>query len=262
MNSTNSAPEPVPPTTQPPLGLGVDIGGSGVKGAIVNLDAGTLHTERIRIDTPKPATPAAVAGTVAEIVTQFSWDGPVGITVPAVVKAGVTYSAANIDPSWIGTNAEALFASYLGDRKVTVLNDADAAGIAELQFGAGRGEKGLVILLTFGTGIGSAILYDGVLVPNSELGHLEVNGKEAEHRAAASVRERKKLSWTDWAAEVSTVLNTYQALFSPDLFIVGGGVSRKSEKWLPLLSVNTRIVPAQLRNTAGIVGGALAARSL
>lgn len=243
------------------LGMGVDIGGSGVKGAIVNLDTGELHTDRIRVDTPKPATPEAVARVVADIVAQFGWSGPVGVTVPAVVKDGVTYSAANIDPSWIGTDARALFTSHLGNRSVTVLNDADAAGIAELTFGAGRGENGLVILLTFGTGIGSAILYNGVLIPNSELGHLEVSGKEAEHRAAASVRERKTLSWEEWADEVSLVLSTYDALFSPDLYIAGGGVSKKSDKWLPLLTTKTRIIPAQLRNHAGIVGGAIAAYS-
>ncbi|MBB3038440.1 polyphosphate--glucose phosphotransferase [Hoyosella altamirensis] len=256
--------EPQTPSVDSPpprLGLGVDIGGSGVKGAVVNLETGVLATERIRIDTPQPATPEAVAATVAAIVKEFDWDGPVGITVPAVVKHGVTYSAANIDPTWIGTDARALFTAELDGRKVTVLNDADAAGLAEQKFGSGRDENGLVILLTFGTGIGSALLYNGTLIPNSELGHLEVGGKKAEHRAAASVRERNNLSWTDWAAEVSTVLSTYDALFSPDLFIAGGGVSKKSDKWIPLLTTQTRIIPAQLRNTAGIVGGAVAAYS-
>ncbi|MBD8505370.1 ROK family protein [Hoyosella sp. G463] len=242
------------------LGLGVDVGGSGVKGALVDLATGELASERHRIDTPQPATPEAVAATITEIVDGFDWGGPVGVALPSVVKNGVTRTAANIDAAWIGLDARAVLSSALGGRSVTLLNDADAAGLAEQQLGAGRDARGLVMMLTFGTGIGSALLYNGVLVPNTELGHLEVGGAEAEHRAAASVRERTKMSWAEWSVEVTAVLRAYEALFAPDLFIVGGGVSKKAHKWLPLVEVATPIVPAELRNTAGIVGAALAAR--
>lgn len=240
-------------------GLGIDVGGSGVKGAIVDLDTGELVTERHRIETPQPATPDAVADTVAALVGHFAWDGPVGLALPSVITGGVTRTAANIDPSWVGADAGALFSARLGGRPVTLLNDADAAGLAEATFGAGKDRPGVLMLLTFGTGIGSAIIHNGVLLPNTELGHLEVGGKEAEHRAAASVRERLELSWGDWAAEVSEVLATLEALFWPDLFIVGGGVSRKHAKWVPLLTNRTPVVPAALLNSAGIVGSACAA---
>ncbi|WP_149359882.1 polyphosphate--glucose phosphotransferase [Lolliginicoccus suaedae] len=242
------------------IGLGVDVGGSGVKGALVDLATGELASDRHRIDTPQPATPEAVAGTIAEIVEGFGWDGPVGVALPSVVKDGVTLTAANIDARWIGLDARSVLGAALGGRAVTLLNDADAAGLAEQQLGAGRDARGLVMMLTFGTGIGSALLYNGVLVPNTELGHLEVGGAEAEHRAAASVRERSGMSWEEWSVEVTAVLRTFEALFAPDLFIVGGGVSKKAHKWLPLVEVATPIVPAELRNTAGIVGAALAAR--
>jgi polyphosphate glucokinase len=240
------------------IGFGVDVGGSGVKGGVVDLETGKLVGDRIKILTPQPSTPEAVADTVAEIVRQASWDGPVGITLPSVVTGGVARSAANIDKKWIGTDARALFSEALGGRSVTVLNDADAAGIAEDALGAGRDAKGVIILLTFGTGIGSAILHNGVLLPNTEFGHMEVDGKEAEHRAASSVKEDKDLSYKEWAVEVSRVLTRFEDLLWPDLFIAGGGISRKHEKWIPHLTNRTTVVPAALLNSAGIVGAALA----
>lgn len=239
-------------------GFGVDVGGSGIKGGVVDLASGELVGDRVRIDTPQPATPAAVATTVAEVVARFGWDGPVGVTLPAVVKSGVARSAANIDPAWIGTDARALFAAELGDREVTVLNDADAAGLAEHRYGAGANRDGVLILLTFGTGIGSAVLHDGVLVPNTEFGHLELDGDDAEHSAAASVKDTRGLSWKEWTPAVTRYLRAMEDLFWPDLFIAGGGVSRKSDKWIPLLQNRTEVVPAELRNSAGIVGAALA----
>jgi len=237
----------------------VDVGGSGVKGAIVDLDNGRLVEDRIKIETPRPATPDAVAATVAEIVLRAGWDGPVGITIPGVVTSGIARSAANIDSSWIGTDARAAFSQALGGREVVVLNDADAAGLAEDRYGAGKDVGGVVVLLTFGTGIGSAIIHDGVLLPNTELGHVEVGGKEAEHRAASSVKETKGLSYKEWAAEVTEVLRHFEDLLWPDLFIVGGGISRKHEKWIPRLENRTPVVPAALLNNAGIVGAALCA---
>lgn len=240
-------------------GFGVDVGGSGIKGGLVDLDSGELIGERVRIDTPQPSTPAAVADTVAELLDRFDWDGPVGITLPCVIKNGIARTAANVDPGWIGTDARALFGGALG-REVTVLNDADAAGLAESSYGAGKDVAGVVVLLTFGTGIGSAVLTDGVLVPNTELGHLQVDGAEAEHRAAASVKEESDLTWKEWAPAVSRVLVTLEDLLWPDVFIVGGGVSRKADKWVPLLENRTPVVAATLRNAAGIVGAALAVR--
>jgi len=241
------------------LGFGVDVGGSGIKGAIVDLDTGELVEDRIKIETPRPATPDAVAATVAEIVARAQWDGPVGVTLPAVVTAGVARTAANIDPSWIGTDARSILSTALGGRDVTVLNDADAAGLAEYRYGAGRDVDGLVVLLTFGTGIGSAVIHRGVLLPNTEFGHMEVDGKEAEHRAASSVKDTEGLSYKEWAAEVSRVLCRFEDLLWPDLFIAGGGISRKHEKWIPRLENRTPVVPAALLNTAGIVGAALVA---
>ncbi|WPF65231.1 MULTISPECIES: polyphosphate--glucose phosphotransferase [unclassified Corynebacterium] len=240
------------------IGFGIDVGGSGVKGARVNLDSGEFASERIKILTPQPATPEAVAKVAAKIVEQAEWTGPVGVTVPGIVRNQVVESAANIDSSWVGTNAQELFSRHLGGRAVTVLNDADAAGLAEVTYGIPEAATGPVIFLTLGTGIGSAILIDGHLYPNSELGHLEVDGKEAEHRASSAVKERKDLSYKQWAKRVDKVLHAYEALFSPSLFIVGGGISRKSEKWIPLLTCRTEVVPARLLNTAGIVGAAMA----
>ena len=240
--------------------LGIDIGGSGIKGALVDVDQGGLTTERRRILTPQPSKPEPVAEVVAQIARHFDWDGPIGCTFPAIVKNGVTYSAANVDAAWIGTNAQALFEQKTGC-PVVVLNDADAAGVAEMAFGAGRGVKGVVMMLTFGTGIGSALFIDGILVPNTELGHMEVRGMDAEHRAAASVRKQENLKWKEWAARVDEVLGRYEALFSPELFIIGGGVSKRADKFISLLTVQTPVVPAQLRNEAGIVGAAMMAKA-
>jgi polyphosphate glucokinase len=238
--------------------FGVDIGGSGVKGAIVNLRTGELKHKRIKLPTPQPATPDAVAETVAKIVEESGWTGPVGITLPSVVTEGTVRTAANIDPSWIGVNAEKLFSAALGGRKVRVLNDADAAGLAEDAHGAAKNYTGVVLLLTFGTGIGSALLYRGTLVPNTELGHMDVDGVEAEHRAASSVKERDGLSYEVWAKQVSLVLSRYEALFWPAVIVAGGGISRDSDQWLPLLSNRTPVIAATLLNTAGIVGAAMA----
>ena len=240
--------------------LGIDIGGTGIKGAPVDTEEGALLAERHRIPTPHPSKPDPVADVVAEVAEHFAWKGAIGCTFPAIVKSGVVYSAANVDKSWIGTDGRALFEAQTG-HAVTLVNDADAAGLAEMKFGAGKGEMGVVIVLTFGTGIGSAIFINGNLVPNTELGHLEIRGKDAEHRAADIVRQEKDLSWQKWAERVDEYLQRVEFLFSPDLFIVGGGVSQKHEKFLPLLNVRTRIVPAQLLNDAGIVGAAVAVES-
>jgi polyphosphate glucokinase len=241
--------------------LGIDIGGTGIKGAPVDTERGILIAERQRIDTPKPARPQDVAEVVHEIVRFFDWKGPFGCTMPTIVRHGVIYSAANIDKTWIGTDAAHLFHEETR-LPVDVVNDADAAGIAEMQFGAGRGQQGVVIILTFGTGIGSALFINGILVPNTELGHLEIRGKDAEHRASEKVRVEKDLTWEKWAERVNEYLQRVEYLFSPDLFIVGGGASKKADKFLPLLELNTPIVPAQLLNDAGIVGAAMAAREL
>lgn len=244
------------------LGFGIDVGGSGVKGAIVDLDTGQLVGERLRLDTPQPSTPTAVAQTVAAIVQEFQWTGEVGITLPAVVKNDIVGTAANIDPSWIGTNAHDLFTQALDRDDVVVMNDVDAAGIAEMTFGAGKGLQGQVLLLAFGTGIGSALFYQGALIPHTELGHCEVNGEDAEIHASAAARVREDLTWKQWAGNVTEVLRTIERFLWPDLIIVGGGISRKFEKWVPLLDVRTPIVPAELRNEAGIVGAAHTAQSV
>ncbi len=209
--------------------------------------------------TPQPATPEAIAETVAEVVRHFDWTGPLGVTYPGVVVNGVVQTAANVDKAWIGTDADDVISAALGGQRVTVLNDADAAGLAEERYGAGRTESGVVVLLTFGTGIGSAVIHKGVLLPNTEFGHLEVGGKEAEHRAASSVKERKDWSYERWSEEVTKVLVAIENLIWPDLFIAGGGISRKSEKWIPLLKNRTPVVAAELLNEAGIVGAAMAA---
>ncbi|MEV5505847.1 polyphosphate--glucose phosphotransferase [Streptomyces orinoci] len=239
--------------------FGVDIGGSGIKGAPVDLTHGELAGERFKVLTPQPSTPEAVAGRVKEVVDHFGWSGPVGVTFPGVVVQGTTRTAANVDRQWIGTDAEALLAGRLGV-PVTVLNDADAAGLAEITYGAGRGRKGTVIVLTFGTGIGSAVFTGGRLVPNTELGHLELNGHDAETRASSRAKEEGDLSWPRWARRVQRYLAHVERLFSPELFIIGGGVSRKADKFLPLIEgISAEVVPAQLENTAGIVGAAMAA---
>jgi polyphosphate glucokinase len=239
--------------------LGIDVGGSGIKGAPVDTATGRLQVERRKVPTPQPATPAAVAAAVAAIADEFAAADCVGVAVPAVVKAGASWTAANIDPAWIGCDIERLLCEALG-RPVLALNDADAAGIAEMRFGAGRGQRGTVVLLTLGTGIGSAVFLDGLLLPNTELGHLAIRGKAAERRAAAQVRKAEKLSWDKWAARLSEVLIAIERLLWPDLFILGGGVSRKHELFLPLLECRTPVVPATLGNDAGIVGAAIAAQ--
>ncbi len=241
------------------LGFGIDVGGSGIKGGIVDLDSGDLVGDRFKVLTPQPATPESVAQGVADVVAHFNWDGPVGITLPAVVSGGVARTAANIDKAWIGTDVYQLFSRFLGDRQLSVLNDADAAGMAESRYGHASNEvDGVVIVLTIGTGIGSAIMYHGQLLPNTELGHLEIRGKIAEHRASSKVKEDNDWSYEKWAEKLSEVLQTYELLFSPALFIAGGGISRKAHKWIPLLSNATPVVPATLLNTAGIVGAAMA----
>lgn len=242
------------------LGFGVDIGGTGMKGAPVDLAAGEFGQERVRIPTPDPSTPHAVAEVVAEIFGKF--DGvdecPIGVTVPAVVKNNVARTAANIDPSWVGTDADMLFDEVLS-RDVHVVNDADAAGVAEARYGAAQGAEGLVVMTTLGTGIGTALLYDGELIPNSELGHIELDGRDAEETAAARQREAQDLSWEDWAANLQRYYATIENLLWPDLIVVGGGVSRKSERFLPLLHLQAPIVAAQLHNTAGVIGAAVVA---
>ena len=236
--------------------IGIDFGGSGIKAAPVDLGVGDFAADRKRIDTPQPSTPAAVADVMEELVGKFpDATGPVGVTIPGVVRNGVVHSAANIDKGWLGTDADALLTERLG-RDVHVFNDADAAGVAELRYGAAKGRSGLVILTTLGTGIGSALLYDGVLIPNSELGHLEIDGHVAEKRAAASIRTAEDLSWAEYAARLTTYYRTLEKLFSPDLFVVGGGISKDAAHYLPLLEIETEIVPAKLRNRAGIIGAA------
>lgn len=241
------------------IGFGIDVGGSGIKGARVDLETGEFVGDRIKIATPKPATPDAVAATCAEILAIAEWEGPVGITLPSVIRDSFVLSAANIDPTWIGVDVRELFARHLGEqREVSILNDADAAGLAEVNFGDPAAAKGAVILLTFGTGIGSALLVDGQLFPNTELGHLIIDGKEAESFASSAAKDREELGFTKWSKRVSVALAEYERLLNPSLFIVGGGISRKADKWVPKLTVTTPVVPAQLRNRAGIVGAAMA----
>jgi len=242
------------------IGYGIDIGGSGIKGARVNLETGEFADDRIRIKTPKPATPDAVAATVAEILTKAEWDGPVGIAIPSVIKGQVALTAANIDTSWIGTDVHELFGRYLGEREISVLNDADAAGLAEVAFGDPVARTGSVIFLTLGTGIGSAFITDGHLFPNTELGHMIIGRYEAEKRASSAAKDREELSFKKWGKRLSKVLAEYERLFNPTAFVVGGGISRDHAKWIDHVSVDTPVVPATLRNRAGIVGAAMAVR--
>lgn len=242
--------------------LGIDIGGSGVKGAPVDSDTGELAAERYRIETPQPSAPKAVAEVVGQVAAHFSWSGPVGVTFPGVVTRGTVHTAANMDHGWTGVDAAALFAGVLdtgGTGLPKVLNDADAAGVAEIAHGAGRGRDGVVLMLTFGTGIGSALFLDGKLVPNTELGHIELRGKDAELRASARIREEKKLHWGEWAERVQEYLSAIEALLSPDLVIIGGGVAKHADKFVPDLRLRAEVVGAQLANAAGIVGAAMAA---
>ncbi|WP_447925248.1 polyphosphate--glucose phosphotransferase [Georgenia muralis] len=239
------------------IGFGIDIGGSGIKGAPVDLTTGELVGDRLRIPTPNPSEPAAVAATVADLVASFDVPDttPIGLTFPAPIKHGVVGFIANLHKSWKGVDVPVLMTEAIG-RQVTAVNDADAAGIAEVVYGAAKGVPGVVLVTTLGTGIGSALIVDGTLVPNTELGHLEIDGHDAEHRAASSAREAEGLSWGEWAERLQRFYETVEMLFSPDLLVVGGGVSKKHDKFLPLLTTQAPIVPAALRNTAGIAGAA------
>lgn len=246
-------------TAQPVLGI--DIGGSGIKGAPVDLTTGELTADRLRIPTPKKATPSACADVVAKIVKHFGQeigDSPIGVTVPAPVVHGVVPWMANLDQSWVGVNVNKLFSERL-ERDVVLVNDADAAGLAEVRFGAAKGHPGLVIVTTLGTGIGSAMINEGRLVPNTELGHLEIAGHDAETRASAAAKAREKLSYERWSRRLQLYYATLERLFWPDLLVVGGGVSKNHDRFLPLLKLNTPIVPAELLNQAGIVGAAAVA---
>ncbi|GGK86446.1 polyphosphate--glucose phosphotransferase [Deinococcus radiotolerans] len=239
--------------------LGIDIGGSGIKGAPVDTRTGRLTAERHRIPTPEGAAPGDVKRVVAQLVEHFGLPGPVGVTFPGIVQRGHTLSAANVHPDWIGLDADSLFTDATG-HDVHLINDADAAGLAEARFGAGQGETGTVLVLTFGTGIGSALIYGGTLVPNTELGHLWLRDKHAETWASDRARERDDLNWKQWSKRVSTYLQHLELLFSPDLFIIGGGVSKKAEKWQEHLQTErSRVVPAKLLNEAGIIGAAMMA---
>ena len=241
--------------------LGIDIGGSGIKGAIVDTERGEFASDRLRIETPQPAKPPAVADVVARIASHFDWQAAIGCTFPAVVQHGVTLTAANVDDEWIGADAKTLMEQKTGN-PIIVLNDADAAGIAEMKFGAGRERRGLVVILTLGTGVGSSLFINGHLVPNTEFGHLIIRGKDAEWRTSDRARQEKDYSWKAWGKRLSEHLQYMETLITPDLFIIGGGVSKKYEKFFPHIRCDTQIVPAQLRNRAGIVGAAIAAADL
>ncbi len=240
--------------------LGIDIGGSGIKGAPVCLETGKLETKRFRIATPQPATPKEVIETAAKIVRHFDLPGPVGFGFPAVIKHGTVHTAANIDPSWIGVNAAKRMTKTIG-RPVAFLNDADAAGIAEMRYGAGRGRTGVVLIATLGTGIGTSLFLDGVLVPSTEFGHIEMKGRVAEKYAAERIRKAEKLSWLAWGERVNEYLCKVHELLRPDLIVVGGGASNQYEKFSPCFTVDTEVVPAKMRNKAGIIGAALAAQT-
>ncbi len=235
--------------------LGIDIGGSGIKGALVDTSTGGLMSERLKLSTPQPATPSAVAEVVAELVRQFQWQGPLGCGFPAVISGGVAKTAANIDPGWIGVNVENLLCRVTGC-PCRVVNDADAAGVAEMRYGNGMGRHDTVLVLTLGTGIGSALFSAGQLFPNLELGAFPLKGGFAEHYAAAAVRKRDKLSWQSWSKRLNLFFNEIERIISPDLIILGGGVSRKSEKFMPFLSAQAELIPAYLQNQAGIIGAA------
>lgn len=240
--------------------LGIDVGGSGIKGAPVDTSSGELLADRYRIKTPKGAKPEEVAETVAKIASYFNWKDSIGIGFPAPIKSGVAMMAANISDKWVGVNADELFSKTTGCACTTV-NDADAAGLAEMEFGAGRGQPGTVIMLTLGTGIGTAIFHRGKLLPNTEFGHLEIDGKEAESHSSDFARQRDDLSWKKYAKRLDWYLAAMEKLFWPNLFIIGGGISKNHEKYLPLLTIETPVVPAAQFNEAGIIGAALAARA-
>ena len=237
--------------------LGIDVGGSGIKGAIVDTQKGELITDRYRISTPKPATPDAVIETIGEIINHFEWKGPVGCGFPAAVKNEIVKTASNIDKSWIGVNASARIEEQTGC-PTHLLNDVDAAGFAEQEFGAGKGQLGTIFMAAFGTGIGTAVFHNQQLVPNTELGHIPMHGGPAEHYAANSVREKENLSWEEWGGRVNEYLQLVEFLFWPDLIILGGGVSKSFSKFSTYLNLETEVVPAKSRNHAGIIGAALA----
>jgi len=243
--------------------IGIDIGGTGIKGGIVDLRKGKLMGDRLRVPTPKPSTPEAVAEVVAQVVAELSKrpdapaaDSPVGVTFPGIIQHGVVHSAANVDHAWLNLDIDALLTARLG-RPVEVINDADAAGLAEARYGAGAGVAGTVLVITLGTGIGSAFIFNGKLVPNAELGHLEIDGFDAESKASAVARERDGLSWTEYSVLLQRYFSHVEFLFSPELFIVGGGISKRADEYLPHMSLRTPIVPAELKNHAGIVGAAI-----
>ena len=237
--------------------IGIDIGGTGIKGALVDTKHGTLLSERLRYETPDGGTPKAIAKTLKDLISNLPGSAglPVGICFPAVVQYGRTMSAANVSKEWIGFDADSMFEAELG-REVHVLNDADAAGIAEVKFGAARGQRGLTIVSTLGTGIGTALMFNGKLIPNSELGHLQIDGVDYESKAAYSAKQRENLSWEEWAQRLQKYYSRLEALLTPDLFIIGGGVSKEHENFLPLLKLKTPIIPAENRNSAGILGAA------
>jgi polyphosphate glucokinase len=241
--------------------LGIDIGGSGIKGAPVNIETGQLVRPRMRIPTPQPAKPEPMADIVGEIARHFEWQGPIGCGFPASLRNGVALGAANVHKKWVRTNANQLFSASTGC-PVQVINDADAAGLAEVTFGAGKGRKGIVIVITIGTGLGTALFSDGILFPNTDLGHLEINGSDAEKIASGAAREREGMSWKKWGYNFNQYLQAMEKFFWPDLFILGGGDSKYFDKFIPYLSVEADVVPAQLLNEAGIVGAALAGRVL
>ena len=244
------------------LGLGIDFGGTGIKAALIDLGTGELASKRVRMNTPRPSTPEAVAQTVAKIITIVGRDLripdniPVGLGLPGVVKHGQVMTAANIDKAWVGLNADEVIGAAL-ERRVFAMNDADAAGLAEVRLGAGRDSTGTVLLLTVGTGIGSGLFVDGRLVPNTELGHIEVNGRDAETRMSGAARERRRLRWKTWATEFNEYLAHLEAYLWPDLIILGGGVSKVVDKYRESLKSRAPIVVAHFRNTSGIVGAAL-----
>jgi polyphosphate glucokinase len=236
--------------------LGIDIGGTGIKGAPVDVELGELTADRYRIPTPKKKRPDEVVAVAKQIAEHFpDINGPVGVTFPGVVIRGVVHTAANMDKSWIGLDADSMFSREL-DRPVTLTNDADAAGVAEMRFGSGRDRKGVVVMITLGTGIGSALFHDGVLLPNAELGHIEINGNDAERLASGTARDEEKLSWKDYGKRLQTYLRRIDALLWPDLFIIGGGISKEAEKYLVHVRVRSPIMIAELLNNAGIVGAA------
>lgn len=239
--------------------LGIDIGGSGIKAAPIDIKAGKLVEERKRISTPNPSSPNNVASTLSDLVSHFNWTGPVGCGFPAVVRSGNIFTASNIDKKWIGTNAKQLFSEKTGC-EIDIINDADAAGIAEMEFGAGKGHQGVVFVITVGTGIGTALFSKGRLVPNTELGHLMMHGMIAERYSSDAVRKKEDLSWKKWSKRFNEYLKEIERLFWPDLIIIGGGASKKHAKFSKFLDVKTKIVAAHLRNEAGMIGAAMATK--